>query len=441
MRATTASAGDRARSGLKELKVRILVVILGLAVFRLGAHVPVPGLDVVKLAELFRQHQDGFLGMFNMFSGGALSRMTVFALGVMPYISSSIIMQLMTVATPKFEQLRKEGASGRRKISQYTRYGTLALSVFQAVGIGRWLQSQSVVIDPTITFYVQAALTLSAGSMFLMWLGEQMTEKGIGNGISLIIFAGIVSRLPGAIGGVIEQVRQGQMSSITLILLGMTVAAVTAFVVFVESGQRRIRVTYARRQAQTMYGGQASHLPLKVNLSGVIPPIFASSIILLPTTLLSWYGHGRQIDWLNEIAVSLQVGEPLYIVVFAIAVIFFSFFYTALTFNPKDTADNLKRSGAFIPGVRPGKSTSEYIDGVVSRLTMGGSIYLTLVALLPQFLIMAWHVPFYFGGTSLLIIVVVIMDFMTQVQTHLMSYKYESLLKKRNQGLAKPGML
>jgi len=421
------------QGGLSELRKRLLFVLIGIIVFRIGAHIPVPGLDPQRLADLFDQQQSGVLGLFNMFSGGALSRFTVFALGVMPYISSSIIMQLFTVISPKLEQLKKEGESGRRKINQYTRYGTLVLSAFQALGISKWLASQGVVLDPNISFYFIATTTLITGTMFLMWVGEQITERGVGNGISLIIFAGIVSRFPAAIAEVLQQVRQGQMQAISLLILIAVIVVVTAFVVFVERGQRRITVNYAKRQqGRKIYAAQSSHLPLKVNMSGVIPPIFASAIILFPATLAQWFGRGPGMGWLNDISVALQPGQPLYLLLFSGAIVFFCFFYTAMVFNPKDTADNLKKSGAFIPGIRPGEQTAMYIDTVMTRLTLAGSLYLLLVALLPEFLILTWKVPFYFGGTSLLIVVVVVMDFMSQVQAHVMSHQYESLMKKSN---------
>lgn len=419
------------QGGLGELKRRLMFVLLGILVYRIGAHIPVPGIDPQRLADLFRQQSSGILGLFNMFSGGALQRMTVFALNVMPYISASIIMQLFTVVVPSLEQLKKEGEAGRRKINQYTRYGTLVLAAFQAVGISKWLASQSIVINPTFNFYFIATLTLVTGTMFLMWLGEQMTERGVGNGISLIIFAGIVARFPAAIGQVMNQVRQGQMQVISLLLLIAIVLLVTAFVVFMERAQRRIPVQYAKRQmGRKLYAAQSSHLPLKINMAGVIPPIFASSIILFPATISQFFETTKGMGWLNKVTLALSFGQPLYIISFAAAIIFFCFFYTALVFNPKETAENLKKSGAFIPGIRPGDQTANYIDNVMTRLTFVGAIYLTLVALLPEFLIIFWHVPFYFGGTSLLIVVVVLMDFMAQVQAHLMSHQYESIMKK-----------
>lgn len=421
--------------GLAELKRRLLVVLIGILVYRLGAYIPVPGLDPARLADLFNQHSSGILGLFNMFSGGALSRMTIFALGVMPYISASIIVQMFGSILPQLQQLKKEGESGRRKINQYTRYATLVLSAFQGIGITKWLVSSNVVLDPSMTFYFTSVITLVTGTMFLMWLGEQMTERGIGNGISLIIFSSIVSRFPSAIGQVFEQVRQGQMQAISLILLTVLVLAVTAVVVYFERAQRRIAINYAKRQqGRKMYQAQASHLPLKINMSGVIPPIFASSIIMFPGAIAKFFATTKGFGWLNDLALALSPGQPVYILAFAIAVIFFSFFYTALVFNPKETADNLKKSGAFIPGIRPGEKTAQYIDSVMTRLTVVGAIYLTLVALLPEFLIIVWNVPFYFGGTSLLIIVVVLMDFIAQVQAHLMSHQYQSIMKNKNAG-------
>lgn len=423
---------------LSELKRRLLFVLGALFVYRVGAHIPVPGIDPVALATLFDQQRGTILDMFNMFSGGALKRLTIFALGVMPYISASIIMQLLTVVSPKLEQLKKEGESGRRKITQYTRYGTVILATFQALGISIALESQSagglpVVIDPGFAFRFTAVITLVTGTMFLMWLGEQITERGIGNGISLIIFAGIVAGLPAAIGGTVELSRTGELHIITLFVLFALAMGVTGFVVFMERGQRRITVNYAKRQmGRKMYAGQTSHLPLKVNMAGVIPPIFASSIILFPATIAGWFGSAEGMGWLRDLSNTMSPGQPLYVMSYAAAIIFFCFFYTALVFNPKDTADNLKKSGAFIPGIRPGEQTARYIDGVMTRLTLAGAVYITAVSLLPEFLILYWNVPFYFGGTSLLIIVVVIMDFMAQVQAHLMSHQYDSLMKKAN---------
>lgn len=427
---STAGSLLSGKGGLKELKQRLLFVLLSILVYRIGAHIPVPGLDPAKLAHLFNSQESGILGYFNMFSGGALKRLTVFALGVMPYISASIIVQLFTAISPRLEQLKKEGESGRRKLNQYTRYGTLFLAIFQSLGMSKYLAGSGVAINPTLSFYIIATLTLTTGTMFLMWLGEQMTERGVGNGISLIIFSGIVSGLPAAIYRSLEQVRQGQMQVLVILMVALVVIAVTAFVVFVERGQRRITINYAKRQqGRKMYAAQTSHLPLKLNMAGVIPPIFASSIILFPATIAEWFGKG---NWFGDLGYMLQPGQPLYLLFYSLAIVFFSFFYTAIVFNPKETADNLKKSGAFIPGIRPGEQTAKYIDGVMTRLTMSGALYLLLVALLPEFLIVTWNVPFYFGGTSLLIIVVVLMDFMAQVQSHLMSQQYESLLKKAN---------
>jgi len=418
---------------LTELRQRLLFLLGALIVFRIGTFIPVPGIDPVALAHMFDQQRGTILDMFNMFSGGALERFSVFALGIMPYISASIIMQLLTIVSPKLEQLRKEGESGRHKITQYTRYGTLILATVQALGVAIALESQNVVVESGIGFRVTATATLVTGTLFLMWLGEQITERGIGNGISMIIFAGIVAGLPQAIGGTLELARTGEMHLLTVLLLFVIVLAVTAFVVFVERGQRRITVNYAKRQiGNKLYAGQSSHLPLKLNMAGVIPPIFASSIILFPATLGGWFGSAEGMGWLKELSQTLSPGQPLYVMLYAVAIIFFCFFYTALVFNPKETADNLKKSGAFIPGVRPGKQTAEYIDRIISRLTLAGAIYITAVSLLPEFLHLQWHVPFSFGGTSLLIIVVVVMDFMAQVQAHLMSHQYEGLMRKAN---------
>lgn len=431
------------KGGLAELKSRLFFVLLGILIYRLGAHIPVPGLDPVKLANFFGEQQNTIFGLFNMFSGGALSRVTVFAIGIMPYISASIIMQLFAVVSPKLEQLKKEGEAGRRKINQYTRYLTLVLSIFQSFGMAKWLSGQHIAIHADFLFYFTCVITLVTGTMFLMWLGEQITEKGVGNGISLIIFSGIVSSMPSAIGSVFQQVKEGQMQALTLILIAVIVVVVTGFVVFVERAQRRIRVNYAQRtQGRKVFAAQTSHLPLKLNMSGVIPPIFASSIILLPATLAQFFAKGKGMDWLADIGMALSPGQPLYLMVYAAAILFFAFFYAALVFNPKDTADNLKKSGAYIPGIRPGDQTTKYIDSVMTRLTFIGAIYLVLVCLLPQILMYTWHVPFYFGGTSLLIIVVVIMDFVAQVQAHLMTQQYDSLMKKANfKGTKLPGIL
>jgi preprotein translocase subunit SecY len=421
-----------------ELKARLLFVLGALFVYRVGAHIPVPGIDPKALAVMFEQQGGSILDMFNMFSGGALMRLSLFALGIMPYISASIIMQLMTVVIPTMEQLKKEGESGRRKISQYTRYGTVILATFQALGISLALQHQtagglSVVLSPGAGFIVITTVTLVTGTIFLMWLGEQVTERGIGNGISLIIFSGIVSGLPKAIGGTLELARTGEMNGGFIILLFLLSISVTALVVFVERGQRRILINYPKRQqGRKMYAGQSSFLPLKLNMAGVIPPIFASSIILFPATIAGWFGNSEGFSWLQDIAIMLSPGQPVYVIFYASAIIFFCFFYTALVFNSKETADNLKKSGAFLPGIRPGLQTSAYIDKVMTRLTLSGAFYITLVCLLPEFLIVYWNVPFYFGGTSLLIIVVVVMDFISQMQTHVMSQQYDGLMKKAN---------
>jgi preprotein translocase subunit SecY len=417
-----------------DLKRRLLFLLGALVVYRIGAHIPVPGIDPVALAQLFEGQKGGILGIFNLFSGGALSRFTIFALGIMPYISASIIMQLLTVAVPSLESLKKEGEAGRRKITQYTRYGTVGLALFQAVGISVALESQQgLVLDPGLTFRFVTVTTLVTGTMFLMWLGEQITERGLGNGISIIIFAGIAAGLPNALGGLFELVRTGAMHPFTALFITALVVLVTGFVVFVERGQRKILVNYAKRQVgNKVYGGQSSHLPLKLNMSGVIPPIFASSIILFPATVASWFGQSESMRWLKDIAGTLSPGQPIYVMCYAAAIVFFCFFYTALVFNSKETADNLKKSGAFVPGIRPGDQTAKYIDKILMRLTLAGAIYITLVCLLPEFLILKWNVPFYFGGTSLLIIVVVTMDFMSQVQAYIMSHQYESLLKKAN---------
>lgn len=423
---------------LKELRQRILFVLFALFVYRIASHIPVPGINPVALADLFEQQKGTILDMFNMFSGGALSRFSVVALGIMPYISASIIMQLLSVVEPKLKQLKKEGESGRRKITQYTRYGTVVLALFQACGVAIALEGQqanglAVVMDPGMGFRVVAVTTLVTGTMFLMWLGEQITERGIGNGISLIIFASIVAGLPSAIGGTIELSRTGEMHLLAVFGLFALAIAVTAFVVFVERGQRRITVNYAKRQVgRKMYGGQASHLPLKLNMAGVIPPIFASSLILFPATIAGWFGQAEGMRWLQDLATTLSPGQPLYVMFYAAGIIFFCFFYTAMVFDPRETADNLKKSGAFIPGMRPGEQTANYLDKVLTKLTLAGAVYITAVCLLPEFLILKFNVPFYFGGTSLLIIVVVVMDFMSQMQAHLMSHQYEGLMKKAN---------
>ena len=427
--AQTAKAGK-----FGDLRRRLVFLLLALVVYRLGAHIPVPGIDPVQLQQLFKGQQGGILSLFNMFSGGALSRFTIFALGIMPYISASIVMQLLTYVLPAFEQLKKEGESGRRKITQYTRYGTLGLAVFQSLGIAVALEaSAGLVITPGFGFRMTTVVTLTAGTMFLMWLGEQITERGLGNGISILIFGGIASGLPNAVGSLLELVSTGSMSIIASLMIVVLIALVTYFVVFVERGQRKILVNYARRQVgNKVYGGQSSHLPLKLNMAGVIPPIFASSIILLPATIANWFSSGDSMRWLKDIASTLSPGQPIYVILYAVAIVFFCFFYTALVFNSRETADNLKKSGAFIPGIRPGDQTAKHIDKILLRLTLAGAVYITFVCLLPEFLILKYNVPFHFGGTSLLIIVVVTMDFMAQVQNYMMSQQYESLLKKAN---------
>ncbi len=421
-----------------ELKARLLFVLGAFIVYRIGAHIPVPGIDPKALAAMFEQQGGSILDMFNMFSGGALMRLSLFALGIMPYISASIIMQLMTVVIPSMEKMKKDGELGRRKISQFTRYGTVVLATFQAIGISLALQNQtagglSVVLNPGLGFVAITTITLVTGTIFLMWLGEQVTERGIGNGISMIIFAGIVSGLPKAIGGTFELVRTGEMSSAFIVLLFLISISVTMLVVFVERGQRRVTINYPKRQeGRKLYAGQSSFLPLKLNMAGVIPPIFASSIILFPATIAGWFGQSEGFGWLQDVATLLSPGQPVYVMFYALAIVFFCFFYTALVFNSKETAENLKKSGAFLPGIRPGIQTSVYIDKVMTRLTLIGAFYITLVCLLPEFLIVYWNVPFYFGGTSLLIIVVVVMDFISQMQTHIMSQQYEGLMKKAN---------
>ena len=423
---------------LKELRQRLFFVLIALFVFRVATHIPVPGINPIALAELFNQQRGTILDMFNMFSGGALERFSVVALGIMPYISASIIMQLLSVVDPKLKQLKKEGESGRRKITQYTRYGTVFLATFQAFGVavaleGQQASGQGIVIDPGLGFRVVAITTLVTGTMFLMWLGEQITERGVGNGISMIIFAGIVAGLPSAIGGTLELSRTGELHLLAVFALFALAIAVTGFVVFVERGQRRITVNYAKRQVgRKMYGGQSSHLPLKLNMAGVIPPIFASSLILFPATIAGWFSQSEGMNWLKDFATTLSPCQPVYVMWYAAGIMFFCFFYTAMVFDPRETADNLKKSGAFIPGPRPGEQTANYLDKVLTKLTLAGAIYITLVCLLPEFLIVKYNVPFYFGGTSLLIIVVVVMDFMSQIQAHLMSHQYEGLMKKAN---------
>ena len=426
-----------------DLKRRLLFLVMALVVYRIGTHIPVPGIDPDQLRQLFNSQQGGILGLFNMFSGGALSRFSVFALGIMPYISASIIMQMLTYVMPSLEALRKEGESGRRKITQYTRYGTLGLAIFQAIGISVALESQQgLVLDPGLMFRFICVVSLVTGTMFLMWLGEQITERGLGNGISILIFAGIVAGLPTAIGGLFELVRTGGIAPLSAIFIIALIVLVTAFVVFVERGQRKITVNYAKRQVgNKIYGGQSSFLPLKLNMSGVIPPIFASSLILFPATLASWFTTGDATRWIRDLAAALSPGQPLYMVLYAALIIFFCFFYTALVFNSKETADNLKKSGAFVPGIRPGEQTARYVDRILMRLTLAGAIYITFVCLVPEFLNLRFSVPFYFGGTSLLIVVVVTMDFMAQVQAYLMTHQYESLLKKANFKGFGPGQL
>ena len=422
-------------SNLSELKTRLWFVLGAILVFRAGSFVPIPGIDAAVLADLFQQQKGTIIEMFNMFSGGALSRASIFALGIMPYISASIIIQLLTVVHPPLAELKKEGESGRRKINQYTRYGTLVLGTFQAIGIATGLPSMmpGLVENPGLAFYTTAVVSLVTGTMFLMWLGEQITERGIGNGISIIIFVGIIAGLPSAIGQTAEQARQGELHLLVLLALLVIVFATTAFVVFVERGQRRIVVNYAKRQqGRKVFAAQSTHLPLKLNMAGVIPAIFASSVILFPGTIAQWFGQTEGLGWLSDVSLALQPGQPLHMMLYAAAIIFFCFFYTALTFNPRETADNLKKSGAFIPGIRPGEQTSRYIDKVMTRLTLAGALYITFICLIPEFMMVAMNTQFYFGGTSLLIIVVVIMDFMAQVQTHLMSNQYDSVLKKAN---------
>jgi preprotein translocase subunit SecY len=430
--ATSAQIAKTGKFG--DLRRRLVFLLLALVVYRIGAHIPVPGIDPAQLQQLFKGQQGGILSLFNMFSGGALSRFTVFALGIMPYISASIIMQLMGYVVPMFEQMKKEGESGRRKITQYTRYGTLGLALFQSLVIATGLESSpGLVLSPGFGFRMTAVVSLTAGTMFLMWLGEQITERGLGNGISILIFAGIAAGLPGSIGGLLELVRTGAMSIISSIFIVAVVALVTYFVVFVERGQRKILVNYARRQVgNKVYGGQSSHLPLKLNMAGVIPPIFASSIILLPATVVNWFSTTESLRWLKDVAGMLSPGQPVYVLFYASAIVFFCFFYTALVFNSRETADNLKKSGAFIPGIRPGEHTARYIDKILLRLTLAGAVYITFVCLIPEILVLKYNVPFNFGGTSLLIIVVVTMDFMAQVQNYMMSQQYESLLKKAN---------
>lgn len=420
-------------SGLGELWARLRFVLLAIVIYRIGTHIPVPGINPDQIAAMFDQNEGTVLGLFNMFSGGALERMSILALGIMPYISASIIMQLMSAVSPQLEALKKEGESGRRKISQYTRYLTVILALVQATGMTVGLGNQGMAYSPDLSFYFVAVVSLVTGAVFMMWLGEQVTERGIGNGISLLIFAGIVAGLPSAIGQSLESARQGELNILALLLILVLAIAVIGMIVFIERGQRRITVNYAKRQqGRRMVQGQQSHLPMKVNMAGVIPAIFASSILLFPSSIATWFGQGEGMEWLQELALQIGPGQPLNILLFTVLIVFFCFFYTALMFNPKEVADNLKRSGAFLPGIRPGEQTANYIDGVLTRLTMFGSLYIALVCLLPQFLVVMWNVPFYLGGTSLLIVVVVVMDFMAQVQSHLMSHQYDSVMKKAN---------
>ena len=421
------------KAGLGELFARLRFVLLAIFVYRIGTHIPVPGIDPKQLEALFNQNQGTILGLANMFSGGALERMSILALGIMPYISASIIMQLMAAVTPQLEQLKKEGESGRRKISQYTRYLTVILAIVQATGMTVGMANQGMSFDTSPLFFVIAITSLVTGAVFMMWLGEQITEKGVGNGISLLIFAGIVAGLPSAIGQSLEQARQGELNILVLLLILVLAIAVIYLIIFIERGQRRITVNYAKRQqGRKMYQAQSSHLPLKVNMAGVIPAIFASSILLFPASIAQWFGSSGSADWLQDLAVAIGPGQPLNILLFTVFIVFFCFFYTALMFNPVEVADNLKRSGAFVPGIRPGQQTANYIDGVLTRLTVFGAAYIALVCLLPQFLVVMWNVPFYLGGTSLLIVVVGVMDFMAQVQSHLMSHQYDSVMKKAN---------
>jgi preprotein translocase subunit SecY len=422
------------QKGMGELMARLRFLLLALVVYRIGIHIPVPGIDPDRLADLFSQNEGTLLGMFNMFSGGALMNMSILALGVMPYISASIIMQLLSKTVPQLEQLQKEGDAGRRKINQYTRYGTVLLATVQGTGLAIGLGSQGLAYAPDVIFYFTAVVSLVTGAVFMMWLGEQITERGIGNGISMLIFAGIAAGIPSAIGQAVESARQGEIHSIGLLIVGLLAVAVVYFVVFVERGQRRITVNYAQRQqGRKQHAAQTSHLPLKVNMAGVIPAIFASSILLFPASIGTWFGQGSNApEWLQEVSLFLGPGQPLHVILFAVLIIFFCFFYTALMFNPKEVADNLKKGGAYLPGIRPGDKTAKYIDNVMTRLTLIGGIYMTLVCLMPQFLQVYFGVPFYLGGTSLLIAVVVTMDFMSQVQSHMMSQQYESLMKKSN---------
>jgi preprotein translocase subunit SecY len=427
------ATGAGVGGGLTELRQRLMYVLMAMVVYRIGGHIPIPGIDPERLASLFEQNQGGILDLVNMFGGGALERMSIFALGIMPYISASIITQLLVATTPSLQQLRKEGESGRRKISQYTRWGTLILATVQGFAMSSGLASQGLAYSGTIAFHFVAVTTLVTGSMFLMWLGEQVTERGVGNGISIIIFTGIVSGFPGAIGQSFEQARQGEIAILGLLGIAVLAVAVVAFVVYVERGQRRITINYARRQqGRRMYQAQSSHLPLKVNMAGVIPAIFASSLLLFPASIGQWFGQSPGMEWLQDLSLQIAPGQPLNIILFSAGIIFFCFWYTAIMFNPKEVADNLKKSGAFIPGYRPGEQTAKHIDSILTRLTLFGSLYMTAVCLLPQLLVVQFNVTFQLGGTALLIVVVVVMDFWSQVQTHLMSHQYESLMKKSN---------
>lgn len=419
--------------GLTELKNRLFIVFVGILIYRIGAHIPVPGIDPVQLARFFNQQQGTLFGVFNMFSGGALQRFTVFAIGIMPYISASIIVQMFSMASPSLAQLRKEGEQGQRKLNQITRYLTLFIATIQGFGLSKWLVGFGIAYQANIIFFFTATVTLVTGTMFLVWLGEQITERGVGNGISLIIFSGIVARLPSDLGHLLEQVRQGQMQGLSFVIILSLVIMVIAFVVFVERGQRRITVNYAQKtRGRKVYAAQSSHLPFKINMAGVIPPIFAMSLLALPSSIAQWFSIAKNIDWLGELATFVSPGHPIYMILFSVLIIFFAFFYTALVFNPKETADNLKKSGAYVPGIRPGDQTAKYIDGVMTRLTLAGAFYLLFVCLLPDFMVSTWHVRLSFGGTALLIVVVVLMDFVAQVQAHLMSSQYDSLMKKAN---------
>lgn len=418
---------------LTELRQRLMFVLIALIIYRVGTFIPVPGVSPQALLQFMDSQQGTIIDVFNLFTGGALERFSLFALGVMPYISASIIMQLMSSTLPKLQQLKKEGSSGRQKITQYTRIFTVILSAFQAGSVALALQSQTAVVYmPGYGFIFTAIVTLTAGSVFLMWLGEQITERGVGNGISLLIFAGIVAGLPGAVAGTLELVNTGQLSIPAMLIILAVVLGVIYFIVKVERGQRRITVNYAQRQGKVAYQNQATHLPLKLNMAGVIPPIFASSLVIFPSTLTTWFSSNESLGWLTDVSAALTPGNLPYTLLYSGLIIFFCFFYTALVFNSKETADNLKKSGAFIPGIRPGRQTADYIDNVLTRLTMVGSLYLVAVSLLPDVLRVMWAVPFYFGGTSVLIVVVVIMDFIAQVQAHLISHKYDSLMKKAN---------